>query len=103
MPISPWPFIDRVRGRDVLLVYARYDLTFPVHLSREFLAEFARRGVPPETAVLPCGHYTTAKAPFKYLDDYALTKFLVKRLWAKPTLHASGETHSPAENQPLRH
>ena len=48
MPISPWPFIDRVRGRDVLLVYARYDLTFPVHLSREFLAEFARRAVPHE-------------------------------------------------------
>ncbi len=80
MPISPWPFIDRVRGRHVLLVYARYDLTFPVHLSREFLAEFARRGVPHETAVLPCGHYTTGKAPFKYLDGYALTRFLVGRL-----------------------
>jgi dienelactone hydrolase len=80
MPISPWPFIDRVRGRDVLLVYARYDLTFPVHLSREFLAEFARRGVPHETAVLPCGHYTSGKAPFKYLDGYALTRFLVGRL-----------------------
>jgi len=80
MPISPWPFIDRVRGRGVLLVYARYDLTFPVHLSRQFLAEFARRDVLHETAVLPCGHYTTAKAPFKYLDGYALTKFLVRRL-----------------------
>ena len=80
MPISPWPFIDGVRGRDVLLVYARYDLTFPVHLSREFLAEFARRGVPHETAVLPCGHYTTGKAPFKYLDGYALTRFLVGKL-----------------------
>ena len=80
MPISPWPFIDRVRGRHVLLVYARYDLTFPVHLSREFLAEFSRRGVPHETAVLPCGHYTTGKAPFKYLDGYALTRFLVGRL-----------------------
>jgi len=80
LPISPWPFIDRVSGRAVLLVYARYDLTFPVHLSREFVAEFARRGVPHETAVLPCGHYTTAKAPFKYLDGYALTRFLVGRL-----------------------
>ena len=80
MPISPWPFIDRVRGRGVLLVYARYDLTFPVDLSRQFLAEFARRDVPHHTAVLPCGHYTTAKAPFKYLDGYALTRFLVGRL-----------------------
>jgi hypothetical protein len=80
MPISPWPFIDRVRGRAVLLVYARYDLTFPVDLSRRFIGEFARRGVPHETAVLPCGHYTTGKAPFKYLDGFTLTKFLVAKL-----------------------
>ena len=80
MPISPWPFIDRVNGRAVLLVYARHDLTFPVDLSRLFLAEFARRGVAHETAVLPCGHYTTGRAPFKFLDGYYLTRFLVKRL-----------------------
>ena len=30
MPISPFPFLERVRGRRMLLVYARYDLTFPV-------------------------------------------------------------------------
>ncbi|MEO8070878.1 MAG: alpha/beta hydrolase family protein, partial [Acidobacteriota bacterium] len=80
MPISPWPFIGRVKGRPALLVYARYDLTFPLDLSRRFLAEFARLGVAHETAVLPCGHYSTGKAPFKYLDGYALAKFFVKRL-----------------------
>ncbi len=80
MPISPWPFISRVRGRQVLLVYARYDRTFPVDLSRAFLAEFARQDVPHDTTVLPCGHYTTGKSPFKYLDGYALTRFFVKKL-----------------------
>jgi dienelactone hydrolase len=80
MPISPWPFIENVRGRRVLLVHATYDLTFPLDLSRRFMAEFDRRGVPYETAVLPCGHYTTGKAPFKYLDGYYLTKFLVRAL-----------------------
>jgi hypothetical protein len=80
MPISPWPFIERVAGRPVLLVYARYDLTFPVDLSRRFVAEFERRGVPHDVAVLPCGHYTTGKAPFKYLDGYYLTKFFLDRL-----------------------
>ena len=80
MPISPWPFIDRVRDRAVLLIYARYDLTFPVDLSKRFFEEFARRGVPHERALLPCGHYTTGKAPFKYLDGYYLTKFFVERL-----------------------
>jgi hypothetical protein len=51
-----------------------------VALSRRFVAEFARRGVPHDTAVLPCGHYTTGKAPFKYLDGFALTKFLLRSL-----------------------
>jgi pimeloyl-ACP methyl ester carboxylesterase len=80
MPISPWPFISRVKGRRVLLIYARYDLTFPVDLSRNFVAEFVRRQVPHELGVLPCGHYTTGKAPFSYLDGFYLTKFFVKNL-----------------------
>jgi hypothetical protein len=80
MPISPWPFIQRVRGRRLLLVYARYDQTFPVDLSRMFVEEFAKRQVGHETTVLPCGHYTTGKAPFKYLDGFALTRFFVRRL-----------------------
>jgi hypothetical protein len=80
MPISPWPFIERVRGRGVQLIYARYDLTFPVDLSRTFVGEFARRRVPHAVAVLPCGHYTTGKAPFKFLDGYLLAKFFLKNL-----------------------
>jgi hypothetical protein len=80
LPISPWPFIGRIRGRAVLLVYALYDLTFPVDLSREFLAEFDRLGVAHDAAVLPCGHYTTGRAPFKFLDGYYMTNFLANRL-----------------------
>jgi pimeloyl-ACP methyl ester carboxylesterase len=80
MPISPWPFIDRVKGRSVLLIYARYDLSFPVDLSRAFINEFRHRQIPHTETVLPCGHYTTGKAPFKYLDGYALTKFFVTKL-----------------------
>jgi dienelactone hydrolase len=80
MPISPWPFIPRMRNREALLVYARYDQTFPVDLSRRFLAEFLRQDIAHHTAVLPCGHYTTGKAPFKFLDGYHLTKFFVKKL-----------------------
>jgi hypothetical protein len=80
MPISPWPFINRVTGRDVLLVYAQYDLTFPIDLSRQFIEEFERRRIPHKTAFLPCGHYTTGKAPFKFLDGYYLVNFLVRSL-----------------------
>ena len=80
MPISPWPFIERVRPRKTLLIYARYDLTFPVDLSQMLLNEFTRRGVPHETAILPCGHYTTGKTPFKFIDGYHLVKFFLKNL-----------------------
>lgn len=80
MPISPWPFIDRIRGRKALLVYALYDDTFPLDLSRNFVNEFSTRKIPHQRAVLPCGHYTTGKAPFKFIDAYHLTKFFVKNL-----------------------
>ena len=68
MPISPFPFLERMRGRRVLLVYARYDLTFPVDLSRLLVNEFRRRGIAHQLLVLPCGHYSTGVTPFKWMD-----------------------------------
>ncbi len=79
-PISPWSYIDRTAGTRTLLIYARYDLTFPLDLSRLLVDEFRRRGQQPQVAVLPCGHYTTGAAPFKYLDGYYLAKFFAKNL-----------------------
>jgi dienelactone hydrolase len=80
MPISPQFHVERMRRTRTLLVYARYDLTFPVDLSRQLVAELQRRAIPHETAVLPCGHYSTGVAPFKYLDGYVLTRFLLENL-----------------------
>ncbi len=80
LPISPLPYVDRLHGTRVLLVYARYDLTFPVHLSRRFVAELERRGLRPRVFALPCGHYTTGEAPFKWLDGYVLIQFLRRNL-----------------------
>jgi hypothetical protein len=31
-------------------------------------------------ATLPCGHYTTGEAPFKFLDGYYLGNFLARHL-----------------------
>jgi len=81
-PISPRWYLDRIRDRATLLVYARYDLTFPVDLSEELVSEFRARGVSHEVAVLPCGHYSTGKTPFKYLDGWVLTRFLKRALAA---------------------
>jgi hypothetical protein len=75
-PISPRWYLERIRDRKTLLVYARYDLTFPVDLSEDLVREFRENGIPHEVSVLRCGHYSTGKTPFKYVDGYVLTKFL---------------------------
>jgi hypothetical protein len=80
LPISPFHFLDRVRDRRTLLVYAKYDLTFPLDLSLQLLDEFRRRDISHQVAMLPCGHYSTGSTPFKYMDAYVLTKFLVRNL-----------------------
>jgi hypothetical protein len=79
-PISPRWYLERVRGRRTLLVYARYDLTFPRDLSEDLVDEFAERRIPFEVAVLPCGHYSTGKTPFKFVDGWILTRFLRRSL-----------------------
>jgi hypothetical protein len=80
MPISPFPYLDRVRDRRLLLVYARYDLTFPVELSRGLVQELRRRGIDHELTVLPCGHYSTGVTPFKWMDGLVLCRFLSRSL-----------------------
>jgi hypothetical protein len=80
LPISPQVYLDRLMDKKTLLVYAKYDLTFPVDLSRELIGEFERRGIPHELAVLPCGHYSTGVTPFKLLDGLLLARFLDRNL-----------------------
>ena len=80
MPISPFPYLERVRGKRLLLVYARYDLTFPVALSKFLVSEFRRRGIDHEVVVLPCGHYSTGVTPFKWIDGIVLCRFLSRSL-----------------------
>ena len=79
-PISPWSYLDQVQQTQTLLVYAAYDLSFPLDLSQTLVNEFRRRGLPHETALLRCGHYSTGVTPFKFFDGYVLTRFLRSRL-----------------------
>ena len=81
-PLSPANFLERLRDRQTLLVYARYDLTFPVDLSRDLVRQFERQGIPHEVAVLRCGHYTTGVTPFKFVDGLILSRFLKRALLA---------------------
>ncbi|MDR1990814.1 MAG: abhydrolase domain-containing 18 [Acidobacteriaceae bacterium] len=79
-PISPAWYLDRIRDRKTLLVYAKYDLTFPVDLSRKLVRQFTEQGVPFELKALSCGHYSIGKTPFKFLDGWILMSFLRRTL-----------------------
>lgn len=79
-PISPWSYLDRLHDKKTLMIYARYDLSFPVDLSLQLIDEIRRRGFSLDVRVLPCGHYSTGSAPFKYLDGWHLGKFLATKL-----------------------
>ena len=79
-PISPQLFLERVRGRHTLLVYARYDLTFPIDLSENLVQSFRDAGISHDVTRLRCGHYSIGKAPFKYVDGWVLTRFLKRAL-----------------------
>jgi hypothetical protein len=85
LPISPLPFLDRVRGRHVLLVYALYDLTFPVDLSRQLVNAFREKAIEHQLVVLPCGHYSTGKLPFNWIDGLTLCRFLNRALGGAST------------------
>jgi dienelactone hydrolase len=81
--LSPNTHVGRKRLQNPgkrLFISARYDLTFPQDLARLLFAEHDKFNVPYETAYLPCGHYTSAIAPFKYLDGYHITQHFRKYL-----------------------
>jgi len=79
-PISPRWYLERLRDRKTLLVYARYDLTFPPDLSEDLVAAFRDLSIPHEVVTLRCGHYTIGKAPFKFVDGWILARFLKRAL-----------------------
>lgn len=82
-PISPLPFIPRLLNmnpRPMRFIAARYDLTFPVDLSREVIAEVKALGIDLDVVWLPCGHYTTAELPWKAIDAWKIATFFRKHL-----------------------
>ena len=81
-PISPLPFMPRLRDmerRPIRFIVARYDLTFPLDLSREAIAEARRNDLPLDVVWLPCGHYTTGELPWKAIDAWKIATFFRKQ------------------------
>jgi hypothetical protein len=81
-PISPFPFIGRLKGdaRPMLMLSGEYDLTFPPQLTRDAYAEFRRLGIPIDVQWLSCGHYTMGKFPFNVVAALKIVRFLRRQL-----------------------
>ena len=82
-PISPLPFMPRVAQmghRPIRFIIARYDLTFPLDLSHEAIAEARRHKLPLDVVWLPCGHYTTGELPWKAIDAWKIATFFQKTI-----------------------
>jgi hypothetical protein len=81
-PISPLPFmpkVARMERRPMRFIVARYDLTFPIELSYDAIAEARRHNLPLDIVWLPCGHYTTAEMPWKAIDAWKIATFFRKQ------------------------
>lgn len=80
--LSPVAYMDlfaatsKQVNRRSLVVYAPYDLTFPMALTRGVFENFDSRGIDYVSKLLPCGHYTTGETPYKYIDGWYLGSFV---------------------------
>jgi dienelactone hydrolase len=79
--ISPVNYMDKFAGypKKSLFIYATYDTTFPVELSRDTVERVRSHNIDAKVVAMPCGHYTIGEAPFKFVDGYHICSFL--RRW----------------------
>ena len=76
--VSPLAFMEKFAAdpKQVLVVHAKYDLTFLEKFSLDVLESFKQYKVDYVSRVLPCGHYTTGETPYKYMDAWYLCTFI---------------------------
>ncbi|MDR3754825.1 MAG: alpha/beta hydrolase family protein [Terracidiphilus sp.] len=95
--VSPVSFYEQFRGleangpgKNVLVIYADYDLTFPREYSLQVVDAFRRSGLRHEVRVLPCGHYTTGETPYKFIDGWYMGSFVHRAFKALREEKAAG-------------
>jgi dienelactone hydrolase len=95
--ISPVSYYEQFRGpeangagKNILVVYANYDLTFPREYSLKVVEAFRSSGLRHEVRVLPCGHYTTGETPYKFIDGWYMGSFVHRAFKALREEKASG-------------
>jgi hypothetical protein len=82
MAISPNSYVHRLQGnkRRGLLLSARYDLSFTPELSRLLFDECDKYATNLDRMILPCGHYTLGRSPYKYYAGFLFANYFRKHL-----------------------
>lgn len=82
LAISPPCYWERygTLKKKSLFIYARYDTTFPPHLSEQVIRHARESRLDHKSVALPCGHYTLGEWPFKYIDGYHICNFILRNL-----------------------
>ena len=83
LPISPMAYIERLAKlprRPQRYIYALYDLSFPLNLSRDTIDALHRHKIKHSEVTIPCGHYTLGQKPWVYYDALKIVSFLWKHL-----------------------
>ena len=95
--VSPVSYYEQFKGaaangpgKNVLVIYANYDLTFPKEYSLQVVDAFRRSGLHYEVRVLPCGHYTTGETPYKFIDGWYMGSFVHRAFKALREEKAAG-------------
>jgi len=89
-------------GKNVLIVYANYDMTFPKAYSLQVVEAFRKYGVRFEPRVLPCGHYTTGETPYKFIAAGTWVPSSIARQSAARRKGCRNECRRGAEKQRRR-
>jgi dienelactone hydrolase len=78
LAISPVAYMKKFAAhrKKVLVIYAKYDLTFLRQLSEEVVRHFREYDIDFKAIALPCGHYTVGEIPFKFIDGWHLGSFI---------------------------
>jgi hypothetical protein len=82
MAITPLSYVDHYARfpKRSKFIHASYDTTFLPKYAEAMLEEVRLRELEHTSVVLPCGHHTAGKTPFKYMDAYHIISFLMNQL-----------------------
>jgi hypothetical protein len=80
--ISPAAYVDRYgqHNKKSLFIRGAYDTTFLPQFSLAMIEQMRFRKIDHKHVVLPCGHYTLGRTPFKYMDAYRICSFVLRNL-----------------------